>query len=75
MRILRENCRVTVYNQSKACQGYTLISTFTSSDVWLIDMEGNYLHHWLMPASPRNHGILLSNGNLLYAAMGLITRA
>ena len=67
MRILRENCRVTVYNQSKACQGYTLISTFTSSDVWLIDMEGNYLHHWLMPASPRNHGILLSNGNLLYA--------
>ena len=67
MRILRENCRVTVYKQSKACQGYTLIDPFTSSDVWLIDMEGNYVHRWLMPASPRNHGILLTNGNLLYA--------
>ncbi len=67
MRILRENCRVTVYKKDKACEGYTLIDPFTSNDAWLIDMEGNYLHRWMMPASPRNHGILLTNGNFLYA--------
>ncbi len=67
MRILREDCRVTVYNKSKACEGYTLIDPFTSNDVWLIDMEGNYVHRWIMPATPRNHGVLLPSGNLLYA--------
>jgi len=38
MRILRENCRVTVYEKGKAFEGYTLIDPFTSNDVWLIDM-------------------------------------
>ena len=67
MRILWENCRVTIHDSQKACKGYTLIDPFTSNDAWLIDMDGNYVHRWQMPATPRNHGILLPNGNLLYA--------
>ncbi len=67
MRILRERCRVTVYERGKAFEGYTLIDPFTSNDVWLIDMEGNYVHRWMMPASPRNHGVIVPSGNLLYA--------
>lgn len=67
MRIPWERCRVTVYKPSKACDGYTLIDPLTSNDVWLIDMEGNYVHRWVMPGPPRNHGALLPSGNLLYA--------
>jgi len=67
MRILKENCKVTIYKKNNSCKGYTLIDPFTSNDVWLIDMEGNFVHRWIMPATPRNHGVLLPNGNLLYA--------
>lgn len=32
-----------------------------------MDMEGRYVHHWRLPYPPGVHGILLPNGNLLYA--------
>ncbi len=67
MRTTWERCRVTVYKKGKAYEGYTLVSSYTSTDLWLIDMEGNYVHRWMMPDTPRNHGIFLPNGNLLYA--------
>jgi len=54
------------YKPEKACAGYTIISPFTSKDVWLIDMSGNYVQRWIMPTIPRNHGTLLPNGHLLY---------
>lgn len=69
MSILWERHGVTLYKPEKACDGYTLIDPFTSKDVWLMDMRGNYVHRWVMPTTPRNHGVLLPNGNLLYATV------
>jgi hypothetical protein len=37
------------------------------SVVWLIDMEGRFVHHWEMPLEPALYGRLLPNGHLLYA--------
>ena len=67
MSIPWEKHRVNLYKPKKACDGYTLIDPFTANDVWLIDMRGNYVHRWVMPTPPRNHGVLLANGHLLYA--------
>jgi len=58
---------VTIHNPSKAYPGYTLIDPMHTSDVWLIDMEGYFVHRWQLPTIPRNHGVLLPNGNVLYA--------
>jgi hypothetical protein len=33
--------------------------------MWLIDMNGQFVHHWEMSLEPACHGILLPNGNLL----------
>jgi len=69
MAIPREKHGVRIYKAEKTCDGYTLINPFTSNDVWLIDMRGNYVHKWVMPTIPRNHGVFLPNGNLLYSTM------
>jgi len=66
MGIPRRKHGVTIHNE-KACDGYTLIVPYTSKDVWLIDMRGNYVHRWVMPTSARNHAVFLPNGHLLYA--------
>ena len=60
---------VTFHNPLKTSNGYTLFSLMGGSDpnVWLIDMEGHIVHRWRMPGNPTNHGVLLPNGNLLYA--------
>ena len=69
MSIQWEKHGVRLYNLDKACEGYTLIDPFTSRDVWLMDMKGNYVHRWVMPTIPRHHGVLLPNGHLLYATL------
>lgn len=66
MSILRRKHGVRVYKPDKACDGYTLFSPYKRNDVWLIDMRGNIVHRWIMPTRPRNHGVLLPTGNLLY---------
>jgi len=66
MSILWERHGVRLYKPEKACEGYTVISPFTTKDVWLIDMRGNYVHRWVIPTTPRNHGIILPNGHMLY---------
>jgi len=58
---------VRIHKPEEACEGYTLIAPFTTRTAWLIDMKGNFVHRWVMPTSPRNHGVLLENGKLLYA--------
>jgi len=58
---------VTFYNPLKADDGYTLFAPQGDCDVWLIDMEGHIVHRWKMPYVPGSHGILLPNGNLLFA--------
>jgi len=58
---------LTHYDRNKAYEGYTLFTPiFGKGDVWLIDMQGKFVHHWRMPYSPGPYGKLLENGNLLY---------
>jgi len=56
-----------VYEPTKAFNGYNLFHPFGTRDCWLMDMEGKFVHRWRVPYSPGSHGILLPNGNLLYA--------
>ena len=69
MSVRRKRTGVTLYEPAKACNGYTLVAPLQTQDVWLIDMRGDYVHRWVMPTPPRNHGVLLPNGHLLYATV------
>lgn len=55
------------YVPSKTYDGYTLFAPMRGPGVWLIDMKGNFVHHWEVSHDPACHGVLLENGNLLYA--------
>lgn len=68
----------TLYNPEKSFNGYTLFSPLghkgkaikpydVESYMYLIDMNGNVVHTWRLPFSPGLHGILLPNGNLVFA--------
>lgn len=53
------------HDRRKAFDGYTLFNPiFGGKDVWLVDMEGRFVHQWRLPYSPK-HGRILPNGNLL----------
>jgi Arylsulfotransferase (ASST) len=56
---------VTKYNPSKAYHGYTLFGPMGSNTVYLVDMEGRFVHCWETPHNLSLHGKLLKNGNLL----------
>lgn len=58
---------VTISKQGTMYGGYTLFAPIGGKDVWLIDMRGRTVHHWEMLYPPGLHGVLLPNGNLLYA--------
>lgn len=58
---------IKCYVPSKTYNGYTLFAPKQGPGVWLIDMEGNFVHHWEVEHDPGDHGVLLPNGNLLYA--------
>lgn len=58
---------VTYYDSSKAYNGYTLLAPLGARKPVLIDMQGRVIHQWKMPYLPALHGVLLDNGNLLYA--------
>lgn len=57
---------VIIYDKSKAFNGYTLFAPMSTNDAWLIDMNGNIVHHWQTPYPPAQHGRLLPNGHLLW---------
>ncbi len=61
---------VTISKQGTMYGGYTLFAPVGGKDVWLIDMQGYIVHRWRMPGPPALHGVLLPNGNLLYAGRG-----
>lgn len=67
MNIARMCRPVGCYVPSKAYNGYTLFAPLVGSGVWLIDMKGNFVHHWRLDHDPGAHGVLLPNGNLFYA--------
>lgn len=56
---------VTMYDPSRAYKGYTLFGTTGTRDIWLIDMQGQFVHHWELPKLLGVYGKLLPNGNLL----------
>jgi len=58
---------VTYHAPDKTYNGYTLLTPKGGSVAWLVDMEGRFVHCWEMPLRPGDYGILLPNGNLLYA--------
>ena len=51
-------------NEPGAAAGYTLVTGYVNSDVFLIDPLGRVAHAWHMDA-PLDHAKLLDNGNLL----------
>ena len=59
---------VTVYHRDKAATGYTLFTPLLQRTVYLIDMQGNVAHQWVIPGQPANYGYLQPNGNLLVAS-------
>ncbi len=61
---------IKIYDSSKAYDGYTLFAPAADNNVWLIDMKGQIVHHWVMKHEPGAHGKLLPNGNLLWQGRG-----
>lgn len=59
---------ITFCDMTKSYNGYTLFAPAGGQDVWLIDMTGQAVHNWKLPYSTTGHGVLLSNGNLLFSA-------
>lgn len=59
---------VISYVPAKAYDGYTLFAPAGGHSVWLMDMQGRFVHQWSMPYTPGLDAVLLTNGNLLYAA-------
>ncbi len=58
---------VTVYNQEKAYNGFTLFTSLGGDGThYLVDMSGRTVHTWKMPTS--HYGWLLPDGNLFSGA-------
>jgi hypothetical protein len=59
---------LTYYDKSKAFNGYTLFSSNSGQNSFLIDMEGSLVHSWKRPDdySFEKHAYLLENGNILW---------
>ncbi len=58
---------LTALDRDKACPGYVVYSPMTGSgDVYLLNLDGEEVHHWSMPHPPGLYGYLLPNGNLFY---------
>ena len=60
---------LTRYHKAGAYRGYTLFSPNGGDDAYLVDMEGNFVHHWRYPGGIA-YGFLLDNGNLLFRDLG-----
>ncbi len=59
-----------VYDPAQAFDGYTLFAPMSTNDAWLINMQGEIVHHWTTPFPPAQHGRLLPSGNLLWPEKG-----
>ena len=57
---------VTFYNSRWAYTGLNLLTPVDGEGVWLIDMLGEFVHHWHLGYKPGCYGELLPNGHLLY---------
>ena len=59
-----EDC-VTVYDKAKAYNGYTIFANHSTTDLWMINMNGEIVHHWKMPNPLASGVMMLPNGNHL----------
>ncbi len=58
---------LTALDRDRACPGYTLYAPMNGpGDVYLLNLDGEEVHHWAMPDPPGLYGYLLPNGNLFY---------
>ena len=55
-------------DESQSFDGYTLFAPNLSRITYLIDNEGNLVHHWMSDFIPEKSAYLLENGNLLRSA-------
>jgi len=60
---------VTRYDSLKAYDGYTLFTPMFGKDAWLINIQGNVVHHWDTEPYGPVFARLLPNGNLLYGGV------
>lgn len=58
---------VVFYNTNRAYSGFTLFTPLNGTGVWLIDLEGRFVHCWKTGYRSGCYGELLPNGNLFYA--------
>ena len=65
VEVIKKKTIGVVFKDQNACDGYTLIEPFTSTETWLIDMEGRIVNQWHDNYFPGAVVYLLDNGNLL----------
>jgi len=58
---------LTEHDEARATPGFTLYSPLLQSTSYLINMLGDVVHQWDLPAQPGNYAYLLANGNLFVA--------
>ena len=55
-------------NTSKAYAGYTLMSPLHSTDTYLLNNAGQYVHKWTSTGEPGRSSYLLENGHMIRAS-------
>ena len=60
---------LTEYDRDRAAPGFTLFSPLNRPKTFLLNMEGEVVQEWDLPALPGGYARLLPNGNLFYSAM------
>jgi len=58
---------LVAYDPWKVYQGVNLLTPAEGTGVWLVDMQGRYVHYWEAGCVPSCGAELLLDGNLLYA--------
>jgi hypothetical protein len=55
------------HDRERATPGFTLFTPLGLNKTHLVNMKGELVHEWDLPAEPGNYAYLLNNGNLLAA--------
>lgn len=67
MKTLERKTGLTYAETGAATAGFTLFSPINQKRTILVNMRGEVVHEWALPAPPGNYAYLLPNGNLLAA--------
>ena len=67
MKTLERKTGLTYAETDAATDGFTLFSPINQKRTILVNMRGEVVHEWALPAPPGNYAYLLPNGNLLAA--------